>query len=71
MQVVGTKVYAYIYYMKVAIVFNHPYEGSYCSAMLQAVTRGLVRADHQVDLIHLDRDGFNPVMSASRPRCST
>ncbi|MCA9550677.1 MAG: NAD(P)H-dependent oxidoreductase [Myxococcales bacterium] len=51
--------------MKVAIVFNHPYEGSYCSAMLQAVTRGLVRADHQVDLIHLDRDGFNPVMTAA------
>ncbi|MEZ4224714.1 MAG: NAD(P)H-dependent oxidoreductase [Polyangiaceae bacterium] len=51
--------------MNVAIVFNHPYEGSYCNAMLQAATRGLLRAGHQVDLIHLDQDGFNPVMTAA------
>jgi NAD(P)H dehydrogenase (quinone) len=51
--------------MNTAIVFNHPYEGSYCRAMLQATTRGLVRAGHQVDLIHLDEDRFNPVMTAA------
>ncbi|MFO0548909.1 MAG: NAD(P)H-dependent oxidoreductase [Polyangiaceae bacterium] len=51
--------------MNVAIVFNHPYEGSYCSAMLGAVTRGLGRAGHSVDLLHLDRDGFDPVMKAA------
>ncbi|NQD71117.1 flavodoxin family protein [Sphingobacterium shayense] len=49
--------------MKVAIVFNHPYEGSFGNAILNAVTKGLEKASHQVDLMHLDNDGFNPVMS--------
>jgi NAD(P)H dehydrogenase (quinone) len=49
--------------MKVVIVFNHPYEGSYCNALLSAVTLGLETANHEVDLMHLDNDGFNPVMS--------
>ncbi len=50
--------------MKTLVVFNHPYEGSYCSAILEAVKRGLKQAHHEMDLIHLDNDGFNPVMSA-------
>jgi len=50
--------------MKVAIVFNHPYEGSYCTAILNAVISGLQKAGHVVDLIHLDNDGFDPVMRA-------
>jgi putative NADPH-quinone reductase len=49
--------------MKIAIVFNHPFEGSYCNAILNAVTAGLHRGNHTVDLIHLDREGFNPVMT--------
>ena len=49
--------------MRVAIVFNHPYEKSYCSAILEAVTTGLHKGKHEVDLIHLDNDNFNPVMS--------
>jgi len=48
--------------MNVLIVFNHPYKGSYCSAILNSVQEGLNRANHNVDLIHLDEDGFNPVM---------
>lgn len=51
--------------MKVAIVFNHPYAGSYCNAILNAVIKGLTIAQHEVDLIHLDNDGFNPVMTAA------
>jgi len=51
--------------MKVVIVFNHPYEGSYCNAVLQSVTTGLKKAHHEVDLIHLDHDSFNPVMTAA------
>ncbi|MCZ4221930.1 NAD(P)H-dependent oxidoreductase [Pedobacter rhodius] len=51
--------------MRIAIVFNHPYEGSYCNAILKAVTKGLQKANHEIDLIHLDRDGFNPVMTAA------
>lgn len=49
--------------MRTAIVFNHPYEGSYCNAILNAVTTGLQKAKHEIDLLHLDNDGFNPVMS--------
>ncbi len=49
--------------MRVVIVFNHPYEGSYNNAILSSVTKGLRKASHEVDLIHLDNDGFNPAMS--------
>lgn len=49
--------------MKVVIVFNHPNERSFCNAILNAVTKGLKGANHEVDLIHLDNDRFNPVMS--------
>ena len=65
MQVSEIQVDAYIQLMNIAIVFNHPYEGSFCSALLAAVTRGLERGGHQADLLHLDRDGFNPVMTAA------
>ncbi len=50
--------------MKVVIVFNHPYEGSYCNAVLNAVLAGLNKAGHKTDLIHLDKERFNPVMSS-------
>lgn len=51
--------------MRVVVVFNHPYKGSYCNAILHSVTAGLESAGHEVDLMHLDNDSFNPVMSAS------
>jgi NAD(P)H dehydrogenase (quinone) len=51
--------------MKVVIVFNHPYEGSYCNAILNSVLKGLEAGNHEADLIHLDNDGFNPVMTAA------
>jgi len=50
--------------MKVVIVFNHPYEGSYCNAILNSVSRGLEKANHQIDIIRLDKEGFNPVMTS-------
>lgn len=50
--------------MKVVIVFNHPYDGSFCNAILQAVQNGLSRGNHEFDLIHLDKDNFNPVMTS-------
>ncbi len=50
--------------MKTLIVFNHPYEGSYCNAILNSVLRGLEKAKHQIDIINLDKEGFNPVMSS-------
>jgi len=50
--------------MKVVIVFNHPYKGSYCNAILNSVKSGLDKAGYEIDLIHLDNDKFNPVMTA-------
>lgn len=49
--------------MKVLIIFNHPNEKSYCNAILESVTKGLLNGQHEVDLIHLDNERFNPVMS--------
>lgn len=49
--------------MRTVIVFNHPYEGSFCNAILNAITKGLRKSNHEVDLIHLDNDGFNPAMT--------
>lgn len=49
--------------MRTVIVFNHPYPWSYCNAILEAVTKGLQRSGGEVDLMHLDDDGFNPAMS--------
>lgn len=51
--------------MNVVIVFNHPYEGSYCNAILKSVRAGLESTANTVDLIHLDNEGFNPVMTAA------
>lgn len=51
--------------MRVAIVFNHPYKGSYCNSILTAVTKGLQKGQHEIDLIHLDKDNFNPVMTSA------
>ncbi|MCT4590125.1 MAG: NAD(P)H-dependent oxidoreductase [Carboxylicivirga sp.] len=48
--------------MKVLIVFNHPYEGSYCNAILKSVLTGLEIGNHDADVIHLDKDEFDPVM---------
>lgn len=50
--------------MKIVIIFNHPWEGSYCSSILRSVIAGAQRAGHAIDTIHLDKEGFNPVMTA-------
>lgn len=49
--------------MKTLIVFNHPYEGSFCNAILESVLAGLKKGGHETDVIHLDKDKFDPVMS--------
>jgi NAD(P)H dehydrogenase (quinone) len=50
--------------MRIVIVFNHPYEGSYCNALLNAVQGGLQKSGHEVDVMHLDKDEFNPRMTS-------
>jgi putative NADPH-quinone reductase len=61
--------------MKVLIVFDHPYglaasdnvphKRSFTAAVAATAIRGLVQAGHEVDVIDLHVDGFNPVMSAA------
>ena len=48
--------------MKTLIVFYHPYEGSYCNAILNAVQLGLKKGGHPCKVINLDKDRFDPVM---------
>lgn len=48
--------------MNTFIVFNHPYGGSFCGAILAAVERGLKTGGHRCRVINLDQDDFDPVM---------
>lgn len=50
--------------MKTLIVFNHPYEGSFCRTLLDAAVDGVRSGGSEADVINLDKDGFNPVMTA-------
>ncbi|EUJ33168.1 flavodoxin-like fold family protein [Listeria floridensis FSL S10-1187] len=51
--------------MKTVIVYNHPYNGSFCHALLESAQKGAERAGHEVEIIDLDADQFNPVMSGA------
>jgi NAD(P)H dehydrogenase (quinone) len=61
--------------MKVLVVFDHPYglssseniphKRSFTAAVAAAAIRGLMQAGHEVDVIDLHADGFNPVMTAA------
>ncbi|WCE32180.1 NAD(P)H-dependent oxidoreductase [Vibrio sp. SCSIO 43137] len=48
--------------MRVLVVFNHPYQGSFCNSILNSVMRGLDEGQHEMDVIHLDKEQFDPVM---------
>jgi NAD(P)H dehydrogenase (quinone) len=58
--------------VRVVIVFDHPYSAtawqnvphrrSFSAAVAASVVRGLKTSGHEVDLIDLVADGFNPVM---------
>jgi len=49
--------------MNALVVYSHPVEGSFCSAMRDAAIAGLTKAGHTVSLIDLAADNFDPVMS--------
>jgi putative NADPH-quinone reductase len=49
--------------MKILAVYAHPWEGSYNHAILEAVKRGAKRAGHSLDVIDLNKEGYNPVFS--------
>ena len=48
--------------MKIVIVYNHPYEKSFCHALLTKTKEDALKSGHEVDIIDLNSDGFNPVM---------
>jgi putative NADPH-quinone reductase len=48
--------------MRALVVYCHPIEGSFCSALRDAAVSGLRKAGHSVDTIDLAADSFNPVM---------
>ena len=49
--------------MRALVVYCHPVEGSFCSAIRDAAIRGLERAEHHIDVIDLAAEDFDPVMS--------
>lgn len=49
--------------MRAVVVYCHPIEGSFCSSLRDAACRGLWAAGHDVTVIDLAADNFNPVMS--------
>jgi NAD(P)H dehydrogenase (quinone) len=49
--------------MNALVVYCHPVEGSFCSAMRDAAVRGLTASGHTVNVIDLAARQFNPVMS--------
>ncbi|SDS36664.1 Putative NADPH-quinone reductase (modulator of drug activity B) [Paraoerskovia marina] len=48
--------------MKILLVVDHPYPGSLTRALTEAVARGADAHGHDVDVIDLDADDFDPVM---------
>jgi putative NADPH-quinone reductase len=48
--------------MRVLILFDHPFEGSYCRALLDATIEGLTEGGHDYDLINLPAEDFDPVL---------
>lgn len=48
--------------MRALIVYCHPREGSFCSALRDASVAGLRDAGHEVDIIDLAAERFDPVM---------
>ena len=49
--------------MNIVIVYAHPWEKSYNHAILQSVINGLMFNDHNIDVIDLYQDKFNPVFN--------
>lgn len=47
------------------VVYYHPYNGSYCHAILEATIKGLEKGGYQVDVMDLLADNFNPVMTGA------
>jgi NAD(P)H dehydrogenase (quinone) len=51
--------------VRVLLVVDHPYAGAFTHALAAAAQRGLATAGHEVDLVDLHADRFDPVMHAA------
>src|SRR2546423_12832050 len=49
--------------MRYLVIYAHPVEESYVSALHRCVTRALAEAGHEVDDCDLYAEGFDPVLS--------
>ena len=49
--------------MNVHLIIDHPWSGSFNYAVLYEFTAGLQEAGHSVDVLDLNQDQFNPVIS--------
>jgi putative NADPH-quinone reductase len=54
--------------MRVLLVYCHPLEGSYNAALRDRALQALREAGHEVELVDLYREGFDPVLSADEKR---
>ncbi|NEW05683.1 NAD(P)H oxidoreductase [Paenibacillus sp. SYP-B3998] len=54
--------------MKVLLVVTHPRENSLTYAVMNRFVEGLKQSNQEVDILDLDRDGFNPVYTAEDER---
>ena len=54
--------------MRILLVYCHPVPESYCAAVRDATIRGLEKAGHEIDLLDLHAEGFDPVMPADERR---
>lgn len=50
--------------MKALVTVTHPRKNSLTYAVMNRFVEGLKQNNHEVDLLDLDRDGFNPVYTA-------
>lgn len=50
---------------KTLIVTSHPYDGSFCHALMEAAKTGALKTGNDVDVIDLEADHFDPVMHSS------
>ncbi len=50
--------------MKGLIIYAHPFEGSFCHAVKEKVIETLKKNGHEFNLIDLNKDKFDPVMTA-------
>ncbi len=49
--------------MKTVIVYDHPYEGSFCNAIKERIVKNELAKGNEVEVIDLHQDKFNPVMT--------